>query len=134
MKSQDMVSRRTSPFELASERLGPLPLLNHFIEQLQWPRLLDRYVPTTDRRCRLAYGKALGVLLRSIVIEREPLYRHETRVESFAPTLFGVEPHESRRLCDDTLGRALDQLFLADRAGLLTDVVVAVSQRFAVRS
>ena len=133
MRGQEVVSRGTPPFELASERLGPLPLVNHFIEQLRLPRLLDRYVPTTDRRCRLAYGKALGVLLRSIVVEREPLYRHEALVESFAPTLFGVEPCEARRLCDDTLGRALDQLFLADRAGLLTDVVVAVSQHFAVR-
>jgi len=133
VKGQEVFSRETPPFELVSERLGPLPLVNHFIEQLQLPRLLDRYVPTTDRRCRLVYAKALGVLLRSIVVEREPIYRHEALVESFAPTLFGVEPHESRRLCDDTLGRALDQLFLADRAGLLTDVVVTVSQRFAVR-
>ena len=56
------------PFQLASERLGPLPLVNELIGQLELERLLDHYVPTTDRRCRLAYGKALGVLLRSIMI------------------------------------------------------------------
>jgi len=121
------------PFDLASERLGPLPLINELIGQLELPTLLDRYVPTTDRRCRLPYGKALGVLLRSLLIEREPIYRHEAVVQSFAPGLFGIEPTEAQRLCDDTLGRALDQLFLADRAALVTDVVVTMSRRFAVR-
>ena len=133
MKGQELSSQGMPPFELESERLGPLPLVNHFIEQVQLPQLLERYVPTTDRRCRLAYGKTLGVVLRSLVVEREPLYRHEALVESFTPALFGLKPCEVRRLRDDTLGRALDQLFLADRAALLTDVVVAVSQRFAVR-
>jgi transposase len=121
------------PFQLASERLGPLPLVNELIGQLELERLLDHYVPTTDRRCRLAYGKALGVLLRSILIEREPIYRHEAVVQSFAPGLFGIASAEAGRLCDDTLGRALDQLFLADRAALLTEVVVTMSRRFAVR-
>jgi transposase len=132
-KGQEVSALLAPPFQLASERLGPLPLVNEFIAQLELPRLLERYVPTPDRRCRLPYGKALGVLLRSILIEREPIYRHEALVQSFAPALFGVQPAEAQRLCDDTLGRALDQLFLADRAALLTDVVVTVSRRFAVR-
>jgi transposase len=130
---QDLSAPAAPPFELLSERLGPLPLINALIEQLDLHRLLERYVPTCDRRCRLAYGKGLGVLLRSILIEREPIYRHEALVQAFAPRVFGIEPAEARRLCDDTLGRALDQLFLADRAALLTDVVVTMSRRFAVR-
>ena len=36
------------------------------------------------------------------------------------------------RLSDDRIGRALDRLFDADRAALLTEVVVAVGQRFGV--
>jgi hypothetical protein len=36
-------------------------------------------------------------------------------------------------LSDDRLGRALDRLFEADRAALLTDVVLAVAKRFAVQ-
>jgi len=35
-------------------------------------------------------------------------------------------------VCDDRLGRALDHLFDADRAALLTEVVLAVGQRFGV--
>lgn len=110
-----------------------MPLIDAYLERTDILRLLDRYVPTTDRRCRLPYAKALGVLLRSILLEREPLYRHESLVQTFDPTLFGLDKHEAEGLHDDALGRALDQLFYADRAALLTDVVLSVSRRFALR-
>jgi len=35
--------------------------------------LLDRCVLITDERCQLPYGKARGVLVRSILVEREPI-------------------------------------------------------------
>ncbi len=121
------------PFELISERLGPLPLVNHFMEQLDLEETLERFVPTRDRRCRLAYAKALGVLIRSIIVEREPIYRHQDVVNGFAPGLFGISATQAKSLKDDQLGRALDQLFLADRGTLLTEIVVAAATRFEVR-
>jgi len=120
-------------FELHSERLGPLPLVGHFIERLGLAPLLERQVPTTDRRCAVTHAQALGVLLRSIIVEREPIYRQQETVHGFAPALFGLAAAQMERLGDDRIGRALDQLFAADRAGLLTAVVVAVGQRFGVQ-
>jgi hypothetical protein len=61
--------------QLHTQRLGPLPLVNHYLERLGLLGLFERFVPTTDRRCRLSCAHALGVLLRSIITEREPLYR-----------------------------------------------------------
>jgi transposase len=95
--------------------------------------LLEKYVPTTDPRCRVAHAKALGVLLRSIVVEREPIYRAQETVHGFATGLFGVAGENLHSLSDDRLGRALDRLFEADRAALLTEVVLAVAKRFAVQ-
>jgi len=66
---------RSTDFALKTERLGPLPLINHFIERIGLEALLEQHVPTTDRRCTVAHARALGVLLRSIVVEREPIYR-----------------------------------------------------------
>ncbi len=45
-KRQLLSASRAPPFDLASERLGPLPLVNELIGQLELPPLLDRYVPT----------------------------------------------------------------------------------------
>ena len=48
--------------------------------------------------------------------------------------MFGIAAEEMEHLCDDRLGRALDHLFDADRTALLTDVVLAVGQGFALKS
>ncbi len=124
---------RSADFSLKTERLGPLPLVNHFIDRIGLAGLLEKYVPTNDPRCRVSNAKALGVLLRSIVVEREPIYRAQETVHAFATGLFGVAGGNLKSLSDDRLGRALDRLFEADRAGLLTEVVLAVVKRFAVQ-
>ena len=113
-----------APFGLRTERLGPLPLVNH---------VLDRFVPTRDPRCALPYARALGVLLRSIVVEREPIYRQQETVRTFAAGAFGLDSEQSTRLHDDVIGRALDRLFDADRGTLLTQVVLAAVERFGVK-
>jgi transposase len=117
-------------FELQTQRFGPLPLVNHFLKRLGVDRLLEKHVPTEDRRVSLPYAKGLGVLLRSIIVEREPVYRQQETVESFASSMYGLDEGEVARLSDDRIGRALDRLFDADRAALLTDVVVAAHKRF----
>jgi transposase len=119
-------------FTLHSERLGPLPLVGHFLQRIGLEQLLDQHVPTRDRRSAVAHAQALGVLLRSIIVEREPIYRQQETAVSFAPELFGLSQAQMGYLGDDRIGRALDRLFDADRAGLLTEVVLSVGQRFAV--
>jgi hypothetical protein len=51
--SSTLVIKRTSQmirYALQSERLGPLPLVNHFIQRMGLEDALDRYLPT-DPRC-----------------------------------------------------------------------------------
>ena len=60
-----------SSYRLCVERLGPLPLVNHFLDRLGLEEAFERRVPTDDPRCRLSHAQALGVLLRSIIVERE---------------------------------------------------------------
>ena len=134
-RSQAPTRRRSKPtsFEVLRQRLGPLPLVNHFLKRLRLESLLEKFVPTTDRRCLLPHAKGLGVLLRSIIVEREPIYRQQETVQTFAAGMFGLEPEEIEGLNDDRIGRALDELFAADRGTLLTQVVVTMGRRFAVR-
>lgn len=117
---------------LQTERLGPLPIINHFIDRLGLEQLLERFVPTNDKRVRLSYAKALGVLLRSILVEREPIYRQQETVNTFAPEVFGLNCELMKHVGDDAIGRSLDRLFDADRASLLTELVVSVADIFEV--
>jgi transposase len=119
-------------FTLHTERLGPLPLINHFIERIGLHDILSRHV-ASDARCAVSHASALGVLLRSVIVEREPIYRQQETVHGFAHGMFGIGDQQMQRLCDDRLGRALDRLFDADRTALLTELVLAAGQRFGVR-
>jgi hypothetical protein len=103
------------PFDLRAERLGPLPLVNAFLNRLGLEEALERRVPTEDARCRLSHAQALGALLRSIIEEREPIYRRQETAQEFAPSLFGIPAAEFPSLGDDRIGRALDRFFDADR-------------------
>jgi hypothetical protein len=123
---------RPDQFELRTERLGPLPIVNHFMERLGLEDIFRRFVPTDDLRYLLGHEKALGVLLRSIIVEREPIYRQQETVYTFAPECFGLVPGEVAAIGDDRIGRALDHLFDADRGALLTEIVIAMVREFAV--
>lgn len=71
------------------------------------------------------------MLLRSIVVEREPIYGAQETVHGFAPAQYGLSAEETQQPpSDDRIGRALDRLFDVDRAALLTAMVVAVGARF----
>src|SRR5215831_12148384 len=118
--------------DLHIERLGPLPIINHFIARMGLDDALARHVPS-DQRCTVPHARALGVLLRSIIVEREPIYRQQETVQGFAAGMFGIAAEEMEHLGDDRLGRALDRLFDADRAALITDAVLAVGQVFGLK-
>jgi transposase len=120
------------PFDLQTRRLGPLPLINHFLQCIGIEQLLDRHVPTHDRRITLSHAKALGVLLRSLIVEREPVYRQQETVEAFHPRAFGLSHDQLHLVGDDRIGRALDELFEADRAALLTEIVISAANQFGL--
>src|SRR5450631_1380644 len=85
---QDRLPQRAR-FNLQSERLGPLPLVNHFIERIGLEDALQRHVPS-NARCAVPHARALGVLLRSLIVEREPIYRQQETVHGFASGMFGI--------------------------------------------
>ncbi|MGI9305270.1 MAG: IS1634 family transposase [Gammaproteobacteria bacterium] len=130
--SKSQVLPSVTALALRTERLGPLPLINHFLERLGLEAVLKRFVPTADRRIRLPYAKGLGVMLRSVLVEREPMYRQQETVNTYAAEAFGLDESLLAHIGDDAIGRALDRLFDAERAALLTEVVVAAVERFEV--
>src|ERR1700693_1494177 len=132
MSSPQKLSPPKARFILHSERLGPLPLVNHFIDRIGLESLLDRHVPS-DARCAVPHAQALGVLLRSLIVEREPIYRQQETVHGFAGGMFGIAPKAMEHLSDERPGRALDHLFDADRTALLTEIVLAVGEQFKLR-
>ena len=116
---------------LEQRRIGALPIVNAFLERLGLQSLFDGYVPADPRAC-LAPSASLLVLLRSLVVERAPVYKIAEWVAGRPEALLGLAPGEIAALNDDRLGRALDALFEADRASMLTALMTNAISAFAI--
>ena len=81
---------------------------------------------------KLPPAAGLGVLLRNILVAREPLYGLSEWANRFDEGVLGLPPGCSQLLNDDRVGRCLDSLFLADRAAMLTDIVLHAVRVFGV--
>lgn len=119
-------------YGLHSELLGPLPVINHFLTRMGLTTSLERFVPHDDARLRLAPAVVLGVVVRNLVTHREPVYAMGEWAAPYAPELLDLFPDEVSALNDDRVGRTLERLFDADRASLLTEVVLAVVREFRI--
>ncbi len=116
---------------LASTTIGPLPIINHFIDRIGLAHLLEPYLPSPPS-LKLSHAQAILLFLRNILIERNPLYRLSEWAVIYEPSLIGLGKARPSVLNDDRVGRSLDALFLADRASLLTAVVLKSIQEFAI--
>jgi transposase len=117
--------------QLKSRAVGPLPLLNNFLERARIDEFLHQFVPTRDKRQKLGPATGLGLLLRNILISRRPLYDITTWANRFDPVLLGL-PGELTAGClnDDRYGRCLDALFIAPRGSLMNAIVMHVVKVF----
>jgi len=102
---------------------GALPLVEHFLQALNLRRLLAHQIHPPH------YVDALELLVKSVLIEPSALYRIEAWAQTFDPALLPTQP-----LGDDAIGRALDRLFLSDRASLMTALVVQAVRAFDIQT
>jgi transposase len=111
--------------------VGAAPVIRHFLEKLGLPALFDRHLPRLRGRQRdIPTSTVLCVLLTNLLLARQPLYGMAGWAAGFVPEHLGLLPEQLACLNDDRFGRALDHLFRADRASLLTAVVLATIRLF----
>ena len=127
-----MDTTKGGPFELVSHRLGALPLVNHFLGRMGLSDLLLRWLPAPDRRFRLDPAVAIRLVVVNLLVGRAPLYGLGEWASPFAPGLLGLADADAAWLNDDRVGRALEKLFHADRASLLTELIVGVVAEFGI--
>jgi hypothetical protein len=127
-----MDTPKSGPFGLVSQRLGALPLISHFLDRIGLDAALGRWLPEPDRRFKLTPAAAIRLLVVNLLVGRAPLYGLDEWAAPYAPGLLGLPGGDTAWLNDDRVGRALVTLFDADRASLLTDLIVGVIREFHV--
>lgn len=122
----------TEDLQLRSYQVGAVPLINRLMERMRLREILSEHLPADDPRSELSTVLALLVLVRNVLLSRQPLYGVAEWAAEFAPDLFDLWPGEVAMLHDDRLGRALDRLFDSVGPELILAIVRHVVQEFGV--
>ena len=123
---------RAAAGTLTSYRLAALPVLEGVLGRLRLEAFLRDHLPREDRRSRVSTATGLMVLLKNLLIAREPLYGIGEWAARHAPECLGLIPTQLPSLNDDRVGRCLDRLFDADVPSLTLAVVAHAVREFAV--
>lgn len=123
---------RTGQSVLRSAAVGALPLVNRLLERTRLEAFLRDALPKEDGRTKLSPTKALLVLLRNLLLSREPIYGLGEWAARHAPDLLGLTENEVELLNDDRVGRALDKLFAADVPSLVLGVAAQAVKEFGL--
>src|SRR5512132_3152682 len=117
---------------LTSWRVAALPILDHILRRLRLRDALRAHLPGEDRRSRVATATGLLVLVKNLLVSREPLYGVGEWAARHVPGLLGLTPEQLPALNDDRVGRCLDRLFDADIPSLTLAVVTHAVREFGV--
>ena len=112
--------------QLHTKIIGPLPVINHFMQRLHLHEIMMGRLPADDP----GTVQCLSVMIRNILVSREPLYGMAEWMGKYPAELLGMNGDQGMN--DDRLGRSLDRLFDADRASLMTDIVVSAVREFGL--
>jgi transposase len=118
---------------LESLEVGAAPLVRHFLDRLGLADLFQQYLPKRPGRTpALDSPCVLCLLVSNLLLARQPLYALADWVAHRVPEPLGLLPGQATLLNDDRTGRALDHLSKADRASLLTALVLRVVGEFRI--
>jgi len=124
---------RVDGLTLDSKTIGPLPIVNHIFERMGVATLLAQFV-RGHGNMKLSHAETLMILLRCLTLQREPIYEIAEWGERYEPHHLGLDDLPPKSLNDDRVGRALDALHEADRATMLTKLVMFVIKEFGIET
>ena len=117
---------------LTSYRVAALPIINQLLERMHLDKFLRSFLPRADRRCRIAPSIGISLLLKNVLLAREPLYGIGEWAARFDPKALGFADDQLPSLNDDRVGRCLDRLFRTDITSMVLALATHVVQEFQV--
>jgi transposase len=93
---------------------------------------LARFVVPSGPRQAVPHAAVAAMVVRNLVVSPVPLYAMGGWAAGEDPARLGLGPGWGGAMDDDRIGRALDALFDADGASIMTWVAARAAQRFSV--
>lgn len=116
--------------QLQSWTIGALPIVNRVLQRMRLEEFLEHHLPKDGGQTRIPTSRALLLLVRNLLLSREPIYGIGEWARRYAPELLGLSEEQLKHLNDDRVGRSLDRLFLALQCPLLMDLTRHVVKHF----
>ncbi len=118
---------------LSRRRVGGLPLIHAIAKRMRLREILYEYIRPHGNETIPAV-ESLILLIFNLTLGKNPLYELEDWTADIDPRCIGYEKFAEGpgRFNDDRFGRALDKLYQADRASLMTEIVVTAVKEFNI--
>lgn len=118
---------------LRSYAVGAVPILNHLLARLELEAILSRHLPKEDGRTKVATATGVLLLVRNVLISREPIYGVADWACHWPSDLLGLSESQLAALNDDRLGRCLAGVWAILGPELILDVVRYAVGAFGLR-
>jgi transposase len=107
-------------FETRFRQVDVLPLVKHYMDELDLYNLFTKYTPAAAGSLA-HHAESLCILTANIICDNKPLYKVQEWLSKYSDGL-GDEPAAASLFNDDRLARSLSALFDSDRHSLMTEV------------
>jgi len=111
--------------------VGGIPLIRVMAERMRLREILSEHIGPQGKE-DIPPVESLLLLIFNLTLGKEPLYELEEWVASIDSRCVGYDHLVHGRFTDDRFGRALDKLYLVDRASLMTRLIVTVVKKFNI--
>lgn len=118
---------------LEIHRLGPHPIIQHFLDQLGATRILDKHIHSSGD-CSPSHGATIAVLVHNVLLCRDPLYRIPEWLEAIDANAIGISTKEKNAINDDRIGRALEQLTAFGGRGLFFQLALRAIKLYHIET
>jgi hypothetical protein len=117
---------------ILTHSVGAMPIINRLLKRMRLQEFLQRHLPPEDDRTKVDTPRVVLLLLKNLLVSREPVYGVAEWACNFGPELFDLWPEDLQYLNDDRVGRCMERMFRALDTNLIMDVVTHVVQEFDV--
>jgi len=117
---------------LRSSTVGALPIVNQILKRMNLEEILEAHLPPQNRRCKLPVARGLLLLVKNLLLSREPIYGLGEWAARYDPAPLGLSPEQVLALNDDRAGRCLSVFFHCDRPAVVLEVVRHVVREFTL--
>lgn len=114
--------------KLIRYNISGIPLIKQASNLLGLKSLFRDYIPSYGNE-KVSAADTLRLLVWNITLGRQPLYELSQWVKAIDPGCHSLDKDRLKSFNDDRFARALDKLYLADRATLMTEITVKMIKK-----